>query len=259
MRIVDAHAHLGADVFDGDRDAVLERAREAGVCAVVAVGETLDDARRNLELLGRYPDVVRPTAGLYPTHLDTDQADAIETLVRAECERLVAIGEVGLDHWKVKEEAGREIQREIFARFIDLSLELDLPLNIHSRSAGREAIALLLERGAKRVQLHAFDGKASTAQRAVEAGYFFSIPPSIVRSRQKQKLVRRLPTSCLLLETDSPVLGPEPGERNEPANARVALRAVAEIKEIGEEELAEIAWENSRRLFGDVHGGRWAR
>ena len=259
MRIVDSHAHLGAKAFDDDRDAVLRRASEAGVCAVVAVGETLDDAGRNLELLEQFPDVVRPTAGLYPTHLDTDQADALANLVRAETDRLVAIGEVGLDHWKVKEEADREIQREIFARFIDLSLELDLPLNIHSRSAGRDAIALLLERGAKRVQLHAFDGKASTAQPAVKAGYFFSIPPSIVRSRQKQKLVRRLPTSCLLLETDSPVLGPEPGERNEPANARIALQAVAEIKEIGEEELAEIAWENSCRLFGDLHGGRWAR
>jgi TatD DNase family protein len=164
---------------------------------------------------------------------------------------------VGLDHWKVKEETDREIQREIFARFIDLSLELDLPLNIHSRSAGRDAIALLLERGAKRVQLHAFDGKASTAEPAVEAGFFFSIPPSIVRSRQKQKLVRRLPTRCLLLETDSPVLGPEPGERNEPANVRVALQAVAEIKGIAEEALAETVWENSCRLFGDVESGRW--
>jgi TatD DNase family protein len=257
MRIVDTHAHLGAEAFDADRDTVLERAREAGVSAIVAVGETLGDARRNLELLDQYPDLVRPTAGLYPTHLDTDQAEALEALVRAERERLVAIGEVGLDHWKVKEETDREIQREIFARFIDLSLELDLPLNVHSRSAGRDAIALLLDRGAKRVQLHAFDGKASTAEPAVEAGFFFSIPPSIIRSRQKQKLVRRLPPRCLLLETDSPVLSPEPGERNEPANVRVALRAVAEIKEIAEDELAEIAWENARCLFGDVHGGRW--
>ena len=82
------------------------------------------------------------------------------------------------------------------------------------------------------MQLHAFDGKASAALPAVEAGYFFSIPPSVVRSRQKQKLVKQLPLTCLLVETDSPVLGPEPGVRNEPANLPLAIRAIAEIKSL---------------------------
>jgi TatD DNase family protein len=134
---------------------------------------------------------------------------------------------------------------------VALSLELDLPLNIHSRSAGRATIDLLIERGAKRALLHAFDGKASTALPGVEAGYFFSVPPSIVRSRQKQKLVKRLPLESILLETDSPVLGPEPGERNEPRNVAVSLRAIAEIKEIPERAVAEAVRENARRLFGD--------
>jgi TatD DNase family protein len=117
----------------------------------------------------------------------------------------VAIGEVGLDYWVIKNESKKQLQRDIFSSFIDLSREVDLPLNVHSRSAGRHAIALLRERGASRVQLHAFDGKAASALPAVEAGYFFSIPPSVVRSPQKQKLVKRLPLSCLIVETDSPV------------------------------------------------------
>ncbi|MCK5008743.1 MAG: TatD family hydrolase, partial [Spirochaetales bacterium] len=125
-------------------------------------------------------------------------------------DRLAGIGEVGLDRWIVKEEADRSVQETIFRRYIDLAIELDVPLNVHSRSSGRQAIATLLDRGALRVQLHAFDGKASTAGPAVEAGYFFSVPPSILRSRQKQKLVRALPLGSLLLESDSPVLGPDP-------------------------------------------------
>jgi len=214
------------------------------------VGETLWDARRNLDLSRAHPGMVLPAAGLFPTHLDPEAATAVEGWIRDHRTELVAIGEVGLDHWKVKDEAGRALQRSIFDRFISLSLELDLPLNVHSRSTGRETIALLLERGARRVLLHAFDGKALTAAPAVEAGYFFSVPPSIVRSEQKQKLVRRLPLSCLLLETDSPVLGPDPKERNEPANLLVSLRAVAQIKEIPEEAIAAAVEESTLRLFG---------
>ncbi len=249
--LIDCHAHLGDPIFDEDRPAVLRRAREAGVTGVITVGETLEDAERNLQLAGEYPEVL-PAAGLYPTHLDPDQARRMEALIRGNRERLVAIGEVGLDHWKVKEPAKRDLQREIFIRFIRLSLELDLPLNIHSRSAGHHVVTLLLEEGARRVQLHAFDGKPASAMPAVEAGYYFSIPPSVVRSRQKQKLVRRLPLSCLLLETDSPVLSAVPGERNEPAQVRVCLRTIAELKELSEGQVAEAVAENTRRLYGGL-------
>jgi TatD DNase family protein len=246
--LVDCHAHLGDPVFDHDRQAVLVRARDAGVRAVVSVGETLDDARKNLALAREHPEIL-PAAGLYPTNLDLDQAQALETWIRDHRDRLVAIGEVGLDHWKVQDERERETQGQIFRRFVRLALELDLPLNVHSRSAAREAIALLLDEGARRVQLHAFDGRAATALPAVEAGWFFSIPPSIVRSRQKQKLVARLPLSCLLLETDSPVLGAEPGERNEPASLVVARDAIAEIKALSRDEVTAAVAANTERLY----------
>ncbi len=248
--LTDCHAHLCAAAFSADLDDVLTRARDAGVEAVVAVGETLADAERNLELAARYTGVVRPTAGLYPTHLDLAEAQRVADLIRRERSRLAAIGEVGLDRWKVREESDLALQREIFALFIDLSIELDLPLNVHSRSAGHYAIDLLRERGATRVQLHAFDGRAARAELALEAGYFFSVPPSVVRSPQKQKLVRRLPLSCLLLETDSPVLGPERDERNEPANAVVSVRAISELKAIDEEEVASAVRKNTSRLYG---------
>jgi TatD DNase family protein len=246
--LVDCHAHLGDEIFDADRREVLARARDSGVAAVVTVGETLNDAVRNLELAAEYEEIL-PAAGLYPTHLDPEQAGRIETLIRDRREELVAIGEVGLDHWKVQDPGEREIQHDIFVRFIGLSNELGLPLNVHSRSAGRHAIALLIDNDARLVQLHAFDGKPATALPAVEAGYFFSIPPSIVRSRQKQNLVRRLPLSCLLLETDSPVLSAVPGERNEPARVRVALKTIAELKGLSEKEVAQAVAGNTRRLF----------
>ncbi len=249
--LIDTHTHLCDPVFDPDRAEVLERAAQAGVGAIVAVSETVDDARRNLELADQHP-ILRPAAGLYPTILDLAQCAEMERLARDQRARLCAIGEVGLDYWKVKEEDELEIQREIFGRMIALADELDLPLNVHSRSAGRHAVAFLLERDARRVQLHAFDGKPASALPAVEAGYFFSVPPSIVRSRQKQKLVKRLPLECLMLETDSPVLGAEPGTRNEPAEVRTSLRTIAELKDLPIEAVAEATAANTRRLYGDL-------
>jgi TatD DNase family protein len=249
--LVDTHTHIYDPVFDKDRDAVLDAAAQAGVGAVIAVSETLDDAVRILELAEKHA-LVHPAAGLYPTFLDTEQAEKMAAFIRDHRSVLVAIGEVGLDYWKVTEPPDKALQREIFARFIQLSKELDLPLNVHSRSAGRHAVNLLLEAGAAKVQLHAFDGKAAAALPAVEAGYFFSVPPSVVRSRQKQKLCKRLPLDCLLVETDSPVLGPEPGTRNEPANLTMVIHAIAEMKGLHPQEVAEQVAENTRRLYGDL-------
>jgi TatD DNase family protein len=251
LNIIDTHAHICDSAFDADRGEVLKKAVEVGVGAIIAVGENLADARRNIELADEHP-MICPAAGLYPTTLDLDQAEQMHAFIRKERSKLVAIGEVGLDFWIVKEESQKELQKEILKGFISLSRELDLPLNIHSRSAGRHAVALLLENGASRVQMHAFDGKASAAMPAVEDGFFFSIPPSVVRSRQKQKLVKHLPLSCLLLETDSPVLGPDPKQRNEPANITVSIKTIAELKNFNEHEVIEAVAENTKRLYGNI-------
>jgi TatD DNase family protein len=247
--LIDTHAHLCDPLFDPDLAQVLQKAEAAGVKAVFAVGENIEDAGKNLKLAARFP-MVRAAAGLYPTLLDVDGAARMRGFIREHRDRLAAIGEVGLDYWIVKSEPDREIQREIFRGFIELSKELGLPLNVHSRSAGRHAIAVLLEASAAKVQLHAFDGKFGAALPAVEAGFFFSVPPSVVRSEQKQKLVKNLPLSCLLIETDSPVLGPEPRIRNEPANAVIALKAIAELKGLSETAVSEAIEENTRQLYG---------
>jgi len=139
---------------------------------------------------------------------------------------------------------------EVFEKFIELSEKLGLPIIVHSRSAGRDAINILVEKNARRVLMHAFDGKASYAMKGVEAGFFFSIPPSIVRSPQKQKLAARLPLENLLLESDSPVLGVDPLKRNEPANIVFSLREIARIKKVDLEIVAEETTRNAHRLFG---------
>jgi TatD DNase family protein len=249
--LIDTHAHLCDAAFDADRAEVLERALTAGIAAVLAVGENLADAEKNLRLAAEH-SMIRPAAGLYPTHLSLELAETMREFIRNHRNQIVAIGEVGLDYWMAKEESEREIQREIFRGFIALGKELALPLNVHSRSAGRHVVTELLNAEASRIQLHAFDGKLSAAMPAVDAGFFFSIPPSIQRSEQKQKLAKNLPLSSLLIETDSPVLGPAPQERNEPANALIAVKVIAELKGITAEEVAEAVADNTCRLYGNV-------
>ncbi len=246
---IDTHTHLYDSAFINDRADVLVEARSVGVYCVFSVSENLENAKLNLKLTEFHPEVL-PAAGLYPANVDLEQAEQMEGFINKHYKKLVGIGEVGLDYWVVKKKSDREIQKEIFRNFINLSLRLNLPLNVHSRSAGHYAIDLLLKKNAEKVQLHAFDGKASSAMPAVEAGYYFSIPPSIVRSKQKQKLVKKIPISSILLESDCPALGPDPDKRNVPANIMQTVDIIAEIKNISRKEVLTTVLNNTKSLYG---------
>ena len=256
--MIDCHAHLAIADFDADREQVIQRARRAGVERIAVVGEDYEDSQRVLDVCARHSPTLSPCVGLHPDRFaedrpcpDDEDIEAVANCARDNGRRLVAIGEVGLDYWYVKTEERRAAQRACLERMAALANELGLPLNVHSRSAGRHTLDLLAGCGAQRVLMHAFDGKAGYAANAVEQhGYVFSIPPSVVRSPQKQKLVRRLPLEALALESDSPVLAPERGARNEPANLVHAVRCIAGLKGVSEDQVVEVTTQNARRLFG---------
>ncbi len=249
--VIDTHTHLCDPAFADDLDEAIARAQTVGVRGVIAVGETLEDAEANLALADRHPGFVHPAGGLFPTILDEDKATELEQWMRDRGDCWIAVGEVGLDHWKVQDESEREVQERIFQSFVELAIDLDIPVNVHSRAAARPTVERLIDWGARKVQLHAFDGRAVKAEPAVEAGFYFSVPPSIVRSRQKQKLVARVPLDNLLLETDSPVLGADPALRNEPAEIVTSLNGIAGIKGLPVGEVRESLFNNTVRLYGE--------
>lgn len=246
--MIDVHAHLTSPEFADDLADVLARAGSAGVKAVFTAGENHADNLKVLQACAAYP-MLKPCLGHYPSNPDMMEALKTVELIRASRERLIAISEVGLDFRIAEDSSAREAQREIFSLFIDLAVELSLPLVVHSRSAGHHAIELLASRGASRVCMHAFDGKAGYALTGVGQGFYFSIPPSVARSPQKRKLVSAIPLERILLETDSPVLGRDADVRNEPAFLVQAAEVIAEIKGVGLSEVLRVTCENTVRLF----------
>ncbi len=253
MELIDCHAHINLQNFDIDRDAILQDAKKSGVTAILDSGGTYSECKKVLELAQKFK-ILKPSLGWHPAQVDLEEAKRTLEFIRGAAEVRGcggAIGEIGLDYWVLKEAqaASRELQAQIFKMFIDLAKELNLPIVTHSRSAGKRVIEILEQEKVERVCMHAFDGKFGSAQRGVELGYYFSIPPSIVRSEQKQKLVKNLPLENLLLESDSPVLGPRADERNVPANIKIAADKIAEIKKIALEEVIKATTKNARKLF----------
>ncbi|XP_066172267.1 putative deoxyribonuclease TATDN3 isoform X3 [Sylvia atricapilla] len=236
---VDCHCHLAAPCFQQDVAAVVRAAEQAAVSALVVVSERAGEFRSVVELSERFPGFVLPCLGVHPVQEVSPEEQRSVTL------------EVGLDFTPrlAGTDEQKEGQRQVLIKQIELARRLDLPLNVHSRSAGRPTINLLKEQGATRVLLHAFDGKPSVAMEGVKAGYYFSIPPSIIRSEQKQKLVKQLPLENMCLETDSPALGPEKQVRNEPKNIYIAAEYIAKIKGIPVGEVIEVTTQNALKVF----------
>ncbi|MAE96535.1 MAG: hypothetical protein CL910_17955 [Deltaproteobacteria bacterium] len=250
--LYDTHCHLHTEVFDKDRDDVIARALNRGVRRVLAVAEDLDDAWRLLDVADRWADFVVPAIGIHPDRaplISDGEVAEVELLIRRHRARLGAIGEVGLDHRPRWDDAARARQAEVLRHMVRLGNELDLPLSVHSRGAGRHVLDLLADASCQSAVLHAFDGRAVHGERGAAAGWSFSVPPSVVRSRQKQKLVPRLPVGALLLESDAPVLGPQARARNEPANVALALSEMARLRGEDESGLTGVVEQNTRRRF----------
>ncbi len=249
LRMIDTHCHLEQNEFISDLDEVVQEAKRKGIfCITSAI--TPNDWQRGIQIASEY-DNVFASPGLDP--LSSRDMEQLLSTIEKNQDEIVAIGEIGLDHYRERDHAEREIQEDNFRRGIELSKSLKIPLQIHSRSAGRAALEVLSEMDAQHVHMHAFDGKSSLARTASnDLDYYFSIPTSVVRSPQKQKLVKAVNIERLLIETDSPVLAPERGMRNTPLNLPIVIQEIARILRRAEEELQEIILENTLRLYSRI-------
>jgi len=249
MGLIDVHCHLQDKVFDLDRDIVLKRAKDVGVTKIIISALNLKEIPKTLEMVKAEKGYLYLTIGCSPTLTDETQVEEIQKIIKKNKERLVGIGEVGLDYyWGEKEK--RDIQRKLFKQWINLAKELNLPLIVHSRSAGKYAIELLLqEEPPPKILMHAFDSKVGWAKKGEQSGFYFTIPTSVLHSIQKQKLVKSLNINSMMLESDAPVLSPFRGERNEPSNLKYSLEEISRIKNIPLESVEKTIYHTTINFF----------
>ncbi|HUY01490.1 MAG TPA: TatD family hydrolase [Candidatus Deferrimicrobium sp.] len=245
--LIDSHCHLDAKWFANDIPAVIQNAKQNGIEAIITSSIDITITKTK-NIVDRYPNYVFWALGLHPPGVNPQNVKAIITLMKKHKAEIVAIGEVGLDYYWVKEENLREQQKDAFKNLINLAIELDKPIVIHARDAQTDTINILEENNAENVLMHCFSGNEKEAKRIIHNKWLISVPTSVVKRQVHQTMAKIVPLDLMLLETDAPYLSPAKG-RNEPANIRISAQKVAELKSVSFEEVARITTANAQKFY----------
>jgi TatD DNase family protein len=258
IMLVDSHAHLDMPQFEADRDAVIARAREVGVSAILTLGVDGDSSQRAIALAQQYEGVYA-AVGIHPHEAQHATPDVYRAFVgfarEREANRIIAWGEIGLDyHYN---HSAPDVQRREFRRQIRLARELDLPVCIHSREAHDDVLTILDEEKAidVGVVMHCFSGDEQVARRCLDLGFYISFagPVTFTNARTLPAVVPLVPDDRLLIETDAPYLSPHPWRgrehRNEPARVAVIAARLAELRGVSAEAVGRAAMQNFHTLF----------
>ena len=258
MQLFDSHAHLADPAFDEDRECVLARMEEAGVRECLIVCDPCDEMPRVSEAfaLAAAREGFRAAVGVHP-HNASGWSEAVESALRARLAEpaCACLGEIGLDyHYDL---SPREVQREVFARQLDMAFELDMPAELHIREAFGDAMDIL--RAAARsgrlplCGMHCFTGSWETEKECLRMGMYISFSGSVTFKNAVKliEVAEKTPLERVLVETDCPYLAPVPhrGHRNEPAFVSLTAARVAQIRGMDPEELAAAAAANARRFL----------
>ena len=259
--LIDTHCHLDLKEFRHEVATVLSRARQRGVEKVINVGTDAKSSKESVDLARRYPEIYA-AIGVHPDASDTLNIDTRgELMTLANHEKVVAIGEIGLDYYYLKRSSkysnypSRERQMFCFEQMLDLALETKLPVIIHNRESDADIMAILKSyKGALCGVVHCFSGDFTFAEKILDLGFAVSLTGNITFQNANPEFIhaiKRIPLGSIMVETDSPFMTPEPyrGKRNEPANVIEVARKIAEIKEIPLISVETETTKKARKLF----------
>jgi TatD DNase family protein len=251
--LIDSHAHLGMDQFNGDRDGVIQRAIDADVDLIFTVGTDVQDCRKAIEI-ARGNQGVFAIIGIHPHNakeINDDTYTELRTLSRDG--KVKAIGEIGLDFFRNL--SPKDVQMARFRQQIHLAKELGLPIVVHARDAHEEVLTILREEGAQEIGgvFHCFSGDYDMARSCMDLGFSISIPGTITfnNSSKLRETIKKIPLDRILVETDCPYLTPMPfrGRRNEPAYVKFTALKLAEVKRLPFDEVARVTSRNTKGVF----------
>ncbi|MDE7340482.1 MAG: TatD family hydrolase [Lachnospiraceae bacterium] len=251
--IFESHAHYDDEAFDEDRDALLRSFAENGIDMVLNIGASLESCRRTLALVEKY-SFLYGAIGVHPSETgELTEAGLLWLKERCALEKVVAVGEIGLDyHWKEPEPS---VQKKWFERQLEMAKEVKLPVVIHSRDAARDTLDIMKNSHAETTGgvVHCFSYTKETAREYLEMGYYFGIGGVVTfaNARKLKEAVSYIPMDRILLETDSPYLAPEPnrGKRNSSLNLPYIAKEIAALKGLDYEEVLAVTHGNAEKLF----------
>ena len=251
-RLIDTHAHLDEIIEDIDR--AISEAKQAGVVAIIAVGQDYESNLKILEISEKHAGFVYPALGLHPWSLgntDTKKMELTLQQIEDNIQKIVAIGEVGLDYDKrVVASADKERQKEAFKLVLELARRYDKAVSVHSRYSWKDSFDLVKEYGIKKAVFHWYTGFSSVLREIITEGYFISATPATEYHDEHRRAVKETPLESLMLETDCPVTyGRENKFQAYPADVVRTLRAVARLKAVSEKTIAEQTTANALRFF----------
>lgn len=247
-RVIDSHAHL--EELE-DLDSAIDRAKQNGVVAIMAVGSDYESNNRVLEIAGKHRGFVHPALGLHPGLLNkaSDSLERQIQFIEDHLDQAVAIGEVGLDyHKRVLSGTSKDRQHIVFSMLLSLGQRCHKPVIIHSRYAWRDSFALTKGAGVELAVFHWYTGPSNVLKEILDAGYFVSATIATEYHAEHRRAVQETPLDRLLLETDCPVV--YQGHRSEPADVTRSLQAAADIKGLPVDVVAERTTQNAMSFFG---------
>ncbi|MGM0602628.1 MAG: TatD family hydrolase [Bacillota bacterium] len=253
MHLIDTHAHLDSEDFDGDREQILKRAAEKGVYKIVNIGADLKSSRKSVELAEKY-DSIYAAVGVHPHEADTASDEVLNEIAElTKNKKVAAFGEIGLDFYY--DNSPRDIQKDVFLKQLLLAKDLNLPVVIHSRSAEEETLEILDKASPfpEGVIFHCYAYDESYVDKLIERDFYIAFGGLLTfrNTDPIREAFKKVPLNRVLFETDSPYLTPAPfrGKRNEPAYVEYVLKKAAVIRRIREGELADITTENAERIY----------
>lgn len=252
MEFFDSHAHYNDEKFELDRNEILEKIYAENVTQITCAGYNIKSSELAIKLSNEY-DFIYATVGISPNDIDKIGVDTVQIIQKlAQNDKVVAIGEIGLDFYWNKENKSK--QKEFFIRQIELANQLDLPIVIHCRDAVMDTLDILKNKinAKKRGIFHCCMLNKELIKEAVKLGFYISFSGNITfKSAKPEASINEVPLDKILIETDSPYLTPEPfrGIRNDSRKVKLVAQKIAEIKAMDLEEIAKITYENAKKIY----------